>query len=86
MAGLANGCAIVTTVPQSPMTELVDGRDLLYVPPDDDAALALAIARVADRPELAATLREHARARSELFSWQGIAQAHLALYSTRPTR
>jgi glycosyltransferase involved in cell wall biosynthesis len=86
MAGLANGCAIVTTVPQSPVTELVDGRDLLYVPPDDDAALALAVARVADGPELAASLREHARARSDLFSWAGIARAHLALYSARPPR
>ena len=83
MAGLVNGCAIVTTTPQSPLPELADGRDLLYVPPNDDAALTNAVMRIADDRALAAVLREQARARSELFAWPRIAQEHLARYGTQ---
>ena len=35
MAGLGQGCVLVTTQPQAPLPELLDGRDLLYVPPAD---------------------------------------------------
>ncbi len=80
MAGLANGCAIVTTTPQSPLPELVDGRDLLFAPAGDVNGLVAAIRRLADDPALAASLREHARTCSRLFTWPEIARAHLALY------
>lgn len=80
MAGLANGCAIVTTTPQSPLPELADGRDLLFAPVGNIAGLVAAVQRVADNPALAATLRDHARARSHLFTWPEIARAHLTLY------
>ena len=81
MAGLANGCAIVTTEPQAPLTELVDGRDLLYVPPDNDAALAEAVQRIATDPGLATRLRTQARVRSQLFTWESIAEHHCRLYA-----
>jgi glycosyltransferase involved in cell wall biosynthesis len=81
MAGLANGCAIVTTTPQAPLPELLDGRDLLYVSAGDDAACAAAVLRLADERMLAATLRENAYAASRLFTWDAIAQQHLARYS-----
>jgi glycosyltransferase involved in cell wall biosynthesis len=80
MAGLANGCAIVTTTPHSPLPELTDGRDLLFAPAGDVAALIAAVQRIAGDPVLAATLRNHARARSHLFTWPEIARAHLMLY------
>jgi glycosyltransferase involved in cell wall biosynthesis len=80
MAGLANGCAIVTTTPQSPLSELEDGRDLLFAPAGDIAALAAAVQRIANDPALATMLRDHARARSHLFTWPEIARAHLMLY------
>lgn len=80
MAGLANGCAIVTTTPQTPLPELVDGRDWLTVPPEAGAATAQAILRIADDPALAQALRENARTRSRLFAWENIAARHLALY------
>jgi glycosyltransferase involved in cell wall biosynthesis len=80
MAGLAHGCAIVTTTPLAPLPELVEGRDLLYVPPDDAAAAADAVLRIAGDPGLAARLRHHARAASAAFSWDGIAEAHERLY------
>lgn len=80
MAGLANGCAIVTTTPRSPLPELVDGRDLCYVPPGDPAAATSAILQLVQTPALADELRHNARARSQLFTWERIAQQHLALY------
>ena len=81
MAGLAHGCAIVTTTPQAPLPELVDGRDLLYVPPDDAKAAAQAVARLADDPALIAALRSNALARSCLFAWPNIAEQHCRLYT-----
>jgi len=80
MAGLANGCALVTTTPQHPLPELVEGRDVLFAPAGDVLALSAAVRRVADDPALAATLRQQARRRSHLFAWPEIARAHLALY------
>ena len=81
MAGLANGCAIVTTTPQGPLPELVDGRDLLYVTPEDEKALANAALRIANDPALATRLRTNARERSKLFAWDAIAHEHMACYA-----
>jgi glycosyltransferase involved in cell wall biosynthesis len=81
MAGLANGCAIVTTTPQGPLPELVDGRDLLYVVPEDERALANAALRIARDTALAARLRANARQRSKLFAWDAIAREHAACYA-----
>ena len=80
MAGLANGCAIVTTTPQGPLPELVDGRDLIYVAPEDERALANAALRIARDAALAARLRTNARQRSKLFAWDAIAREHAACY------
>jgi glycosyltransferase involved in cell wall biosynthesis len=76
MAGLAHGCAIVTTTPAAPIPELVAGRDLIYVPAGNIEAAAHAVqALVADPPRLAA-LRHHARLASSQFTWESIAAAH----------
>ena len=80
MAGLANGCAIVTTTPQGPLPELVDGRDLIYVAPEDERALANAALRIARDAALATRLRANARQRSKLFAWDAIAREHAACY------
>ncbi|MEZ4709262.1 MAG: glycosyltransferase family 4 protein [Caldilineaceae bacterium] len=82
MAGLANGCAIVTTTPQAPLPELVDGRDLCYVAPGDAAAAAQAILQIAQDAKLATGLRQQARQRSRLFTWDAIAVRHLELYES----
>ncbi|MBK8047978.1 MAG: glycosyltransferase family 4 protein [Anaerolineales bacterium] len=81
MAGLANGCAIVTTTPEEPLPELVDARDLLYITPEDDAAAAGAVLRIAQDPQLAEQLRSNARTKSLEFSWQSIATQHVAEYT-----
>ncbi|MCB0182965.1 MAG: glycosyltransferase, partial [Caldilineaceae bacterium] len=80
MAGLVNGCAIVTTTPQAPLPELVDGRDLLLVPALDTAAAATAVMRIAADDDLAARLRASARQAAQQFSWSAIAEKHRALY------
>jgi glycosyltransferase involved in cell wall biosynthesis len=80
MAGLAHGCAIVTTTPQTPIRELVDGRDLIYVPPGDIDAAAAAVRRLVNDRALLAGLRTHALATSAAFTWRGIAQAHERAY------
>lgn len=85
MAGLANGCAIVTTTPQAPLPELQEGRDLLYVPPEDDAALAAAVLRLAGDAALRSALGKNARQRSTLFTWDAIARAHLDKYLSLQT-
>ncbi len=81
MAGLANGCPIITTTPQTPLPELVDGRDLLYIAPGDDEAATTAILRLATDKPLAMTLRTNAFERSKLFTWQSIAEQHVANYT-----
>lgn len=80
MAGLANGCAIVTTTPQTPTPELVDERDIMYAAPGNDKALATVANRVLSLPALADKLRRNARERSRLFSWEGIAERHWEMY------
>ena len=82
MAGLANGCAVVTTTPQAPLPELVTERDLIYVAPGNAQALARMTARLLDNPWLLDRLRTNARDRAQLFSWESIAAAHLDAYRT----
>jgi len=82
MAGLAHGCAIVTTAPQSPLPELVNGRDLLYVPPGDAQAAASAIRQVMQQPTLRTQLATNAQRQSEQFTWATIAQQHRAHYQS----
>ena len=80
MAGLAHGCAIVTTTPTAPLPELVDGRDLIYVPPGDVDAAADAVRKVVDDAQLRAMLGRNALAVSAIFSWESIAAAHERSY------
>lgn len=86
MAGLANGCVIVTTEPQTPIPELEDGAQLLYVPPRDPDAAALMIAHVSDNSALAVNLRRRARRRSQHFRWDTIAARHQELYTQYDAR
>ena len=83
MAGLAHGCAIVTTTPQSPLPELIDGRDLLYVPPEEPHLAANAILRLTQAPELRQAIQTGARRQSQLFTWSAIAAQHLQAYAAQ---
>jgi glycosyltransferase involved in cell wall biosynthesis len=81
MAGLAHGCAIVTTTPQSPLPELVHGRDLLYVPPEEPALAAQAIAQLMATPHTHQAIRVSARQQSQQFTWTTIAAHHQQGYT-----
>ena len=50
------------------------------MPPDDPVALAGAVQQVLSQPELARRLGEGALELSQAFSWQSIAEKHVALY------
>jgi glycosyltransferase involved in cell wall biosynthesis len=82
MAGLAHGCAVVTTQPQAPCPELVDGQDLLFVPPAHPQAAASEILRIAGNAKLASRLRAGAKISSRQFTWQEIARQHAGLYDS----
>ncbi len=94
MAALAHGLPIVTTMlPAGPgpktrtekggadsLPELVDGANVLLVPPDDSAALASAIARLRADVSLQARLKQGALGLASHFTWDKIAARHLHLY------
>lgn len=59
-----------------------NGQNGLLVPPDDPTTLADTLLRVAEDKELANHLGEAGRERAKkLFSWESIAERHLALYA-----
>ena len=60
---------------------LVDGEHALLVPAGDAAALAAALARLADDPALRQRLSAGARALASQFMWPEIAAQHEALYT-----
>ena len=61
---------------------LSPGRDALLVPVDDAPALAAALAKVLDDPQLADRLRSAARATCERFSWARSAAEHQGIYAS----
>jgi glycosyltransferase involved in cell wall biosynthesis len=73
-ACLAHGRAIVTTYPAVPLPEVVEGENMLLVPPRDAQALAEAARRLWRDPPLRARLEAGARALSADFSWDRIAR------------
>lgn len=82
MAALAHGCPIVSTRPRVPVPELRDGENILLVAPDDAAALAEAIARLAENADLRRRLGEGAATLARHFTWEKIAARTLALYES----
>jgi glycosyltransferase involved in cell wall biosynthesis len=64
----------------SRLPRLRDGENVLLVPPDDATALAEAIARLADTPELRHTLGQGAKEISKAFGWDRIAEKTLEVY------
>ena len=73
MAALTHSRPVVSTHPRVPLPELHDGENILLVPPDDDAALAAAIARLAADLTLRQRLGDGAGELSRQFTWDRIA-------------
>jgi len=93
MAALVHGLPIVTThcarLPKSDRLKSVasphlpglrDGENVLLVPPGDAVALAEAIARLADSPELRQRLGQGAKETSKAFGWDSIAEKTFEIY------
>jgi len=80
MQAMACGVPVVST-PVGAIGELVrDGDTGLLVPPDDSAALAIAIGRILDHPDEAARLAARGRALVERdYQWSAIGRRYLAL-------
>lgn len=87
MAALAHGMAIVTTDAMIQISDvrtklppLRDGENCLLVPPADAPAIASAVQRLVTTPELRAKIGAGARALAQNFTWDKIADQHVALY------
>ena len=72
-AALAHGCAIVSTEPRVPLPELVDGENIVLVPPDDPKALSRAAQRLHDDSVLRGRIGRGAGVLSRQFAWSEIA-------------
>jgi glycosyltransferase involved in cell wall biosynthesis len=64
-------CVVSTDVGGLPYL-LEDGRTALLVPPDDPLAMARAVRRLLERPELSEHLSRSARQAAEAFQWGAI--------------
>jgi glycosyltransferase involved in cell wall biosynthesis len=73
-AALAHGRPIISTHPSVPLPELVDGGNVLLVPPDDPEALSEAAHRLHRDPGLARTIGQGASTLSRQFTWAHIAE------------
>jgi glycosyltransferase involved in cell wall biosynthesis len=82
LEALAAGTPLVATAVRGVRELLHDGEDCLLVPPDDASALAAALRRVLDEPELAATLARTGRALAARHSEQAMVDRFLDLYAT----
>ena len=83
MAALAHGMPIVTTLPEVELPGLVDGEDVSLVAPKDAEALARAIGRLIESPELRTRLGKGARLLARSFEWENIAERTLEAYHDR---
>lgn len=81
VAALVHGRPVVTTRPRDPraIRPLVDGEHLLAAEPRVEA-LAAALRKVLDNPELAGRLGEAARQVAGFFDWEAIGRRHLDFY------
>lgn len=81
IAAIVHGCAILTTQPAAPMPGFEHGQQLLFVPPDDPAALTQALRQFGRDVALRARLQQGARAASDQFAWPRIAQQFVDVFA-----
>lgn len=80
MAALAHGLAIVSTYPQVEIPELIEGENIILVPPDDVEALAERIASLVSDRGKRQRLAQGARDLAGAFTWEGIAKETVSIY------
>jgi glycosyltransferase involved in cell wall biosynthesis len=79
MAAIHHVCAIISTKPSVKIPEFENER-ILLVPPDDNQALAEAINRLRESPELCDTLRKNVKELRQRFDWNLIAADTLQIF------
>ncbi|MGI9645454.1 MAG: glycosyltransferase family 4 protein [Ilumatobacteraceae bacterium] len=77
---MAAGTTVVASGLDGYRNVATDGRDALLVPPGDADALAAALARAINDPELSARLRQAADERAEDFAMSELADRYLDIY------
>lgn len=80
MAALAHGLPIVSTWPRIPIVTLMDGENILLVPPDDVMAIVEAIEKLIANPAWRAQLAHGARELAREFTWERIAVQTAQVY------
>jgi glycosyltransferase involved in cell wall biosynthesis len=80
LAAMVHGCAIVTTEPRYPIEGLKHAESVLYVPPRDPQALALAIKRVWQDVNLRARLEAGVSEAAKLYTWDRIAMQTIEVF------
>ncbi len=81
LEALAGGRPIVATAVRGLRDLLNDGRTALLVPPGDAEALAAAVRRVLDDPELARSLGEAGLQEASRYTENGMVASYLSLYA-----
>jgi glycosyltransferase involved in cell wall biosynthesis len=85
LTGLAHGVPVITThaqvESQDPLPDLVDGKHALLIEPESDTALAAAIERLRQNPELGFVLSRGGKSLMDIFGWDRIVAQHDALYA-----
>ena len=79
-AALVHGMPILTTQPRVHLPELIDGKNIYLVPPEDAGAVASAVSHLAGDRELREKLGAGAKVLAEMFGWDRIAADTLDLY------
>ena len=74
MAGLAHGCAVVTTTPRSPVGELRQDENVLLVASEDPQGLCDAAMRLQRDAQLRLRIGAGAKELAQRFTWERIAQ------------
>lgn len=80
MAAFRYGCPVATTTPRFEITFLRDGHNVLFIPPDDSAALAQTLRRYYESPQLQTNLRFEAEKLKHLFEWSHIAERYISFF------
>lgn len=82
LAALAHSCAVITTAPADSDTaaRLIDGEQVLLVPPNAGPALSAALTYLAAEPALRTRLGASGQALAASFSWHTIARSHEQIY------
>lgn len=85
ITALAHGVPVITThapanIRQDPLPELIDGKEVLLVAPDNTEQLVAAVLRLHQDPALSHTLARNGQALTDVFSWERIVAQHESFY------